>query len=60
MTQRQQRTIDSLTSEVAVLRLRLSNRTAQVDLLLSQIQGIKDVLAERGEELEIRDTPTEE
>jgi uncharacterized coiled-coil protein SlyX len=59
MTQRQQRTIDSLIAEVAALKLRLSNRTAQVDLLLSQIQGIKDVLAERGEELEIRDTPPE-
>ena len=56
MTQRQQRTIESLTAEVAALKLRLANRTAQVDLLLAQIQGIKDVLAERGEELEIRDT----
>jgi len=60
MTQRQQRTIDSLTAEVTALKLRLANRTAQVDLLLAQIQGIKDVLAERGEELEIRDTPADE
>jgi hypothetical protein len=42
--------------EVAALKLRLANRTAQVDLLLEQIQGIKGALAERGEELEIRDT----
>ena len=47
-----ERTVDSLKAENAALRLRLANRTAQVDLLLEQIDDIKQLLAEHGLEME--------
>ena len=46
-----ERTVDSLKAENAALRLRLANRTAQVDLLLEQIDDIKHLLAEHGLEM---------
>lgn len=58
MTQRQARTIESLTAEVAALKLRLANRTAQVDLLLAQIQAIKLALSNEGFEV-VDMTPNE-
>jgi hypothetical protein len=47
-----ERTVDSLKAENAALRLRLANRTAQVDLLLEQIDDIKQLLAEHGLEMD--------
>ena len=46
-----ERTVDSLKAENAALKLRLANRTAQVDLLLQQIDDIKQLLAEHGLEM---------
>ena len=46
-----ERTVDSLKAENAALRLRLANRTVQVDLLLQQIDDIKQLLAEHGLEM---------
>jgi hypothetical protein len=46
-----ERTVASLKAENAALRLRLANRTAQVDLLLQQIEATKAALAAVGLEL---------
>jgi prefoldin subunit 5 len=46
-----ERTVESLKAENAALKLRLENRTAQVDLLLQQIDDIKQLLAEHGLEM---------
>jgi hypothetical protein len=44
-------TVASLVAEVQAMRLRLANRTAQVDLLLAQIDETKQALAYAGLEI---------
>lgn len=46
-----ERTIASLKAENAALKLRLANRTAQVDLLLQQIEDTKTALLYAGLEI---------
>lgn len=46
-----ERTVQSLKAENAALKLRLANRTAQVDLLLQQIEATKWALATAGLEI---------
>lgn len=46
-----EQSVASLTAEVRALRLRLANRTAQVDLLLAQIEETKQALAYAGLEI---------
>jgi uncharacterized coiled-coil protein SlyX len=51
-----ERTVESLKAEVVALRLRLANRTAQVDLLLQQIEDTKTALAYAGLEIHYGET----
>ncbi len=46
-----ERTLASLKAENAALKLRLANRTAQVDLLLQQIEDTKTALLYAGLEI---------
>jgi len=46
-----ERTVQSLKAENAALKLRLANRTAQVDLLLQQIEDTKTALLYAGLEI---------
>jgi hypothetical protein len=49
--QQLERTLESVKAENAALKLRLANRTAQVELLLLQLDDIRKVLADAGMEL---------
>jgi tRNA1(Val) A37 N6-methylase TrmN6 len=51
-----ERTVANLKAENAALKLRLANRTAQVDLLLQQIEATKAALAAAGLELNYGET----
>jgi len=60
MSAKTDRTIASLSAEVQALRLRLSNKVAQIDLLLQQIEEIKTALAYAGLEIHYTTSPTTE
>ena len=55
--QQLERTLESIKAENAALKLRLANRTAQVELLLLQLDDIRKVLADAGMELTYKGPP---